>query len=222
MWKPIISIVITIASIFFLVTYVIPEYRSVQELRGNILVLDRISDETKTIKNLLEDTAIVLEEIPKESDDRFSLLIPESVDHLRFANMLKTMALGRGIVLKDIKVNKEDNLLVGGARGKKDEEGFLLNLKNTIALEPGKSTSGNTQSGPGSIPGTKEKYTTTKGSLVFTATYPAFLSFLEDIERSLTLIKVTELVFSPKKEDSKKSSLPLYDYQIQVETYSIK
>lgn len=217
MWKPIASLIIIIASVLFSTTYVIPQYERTKELRGNIATLNGISGNTETIKKLLDETAIVLEKIPKESDTRFSLLIPEEVDHLRFANMLKSMATNRGIALRDIKIEREQaGMIIGGVT---KETGLLTNIKNTFSLEPG-ARPGGVQVG---APKLRERnYTTTKGTLSFTATYEGFKTFLSDVEKSLILVNVTELSFIPRKDVARRSPVPLYDYHMQVETYSIK
>lgn len=219
MWKPIASIFITLATIIFTVTFVVPEYERVQELRKNIATLDSVSGDIKTSQVLLDETAASLKNIPQEGENRFSLLIPEVIDHLRFANMLKEMAANRGIVLREIKVSKEQSAaLVGGGNGK-DESGLFSNIKNTFSLDQGARTGG-VQAGEPSLK--NRNYVTTQGQISFTATYQGFLFFLSDIEKSLILMDVTELSFSPRKEGARKSAVPLYDYQMQVETYSLQ
>ncbi len=219
MWKPIASLIIILTTIIFSVTVVTPEYQQAKELRENIATLDGVSSNIETSKALLKETELELENIPQDGDARFSLLIPEEVDHLRFANMLKSMAVSRGIVLRDIKVSKSQEASLFGGGDKKDQSGLLENIKNTFSLDPASRTGGLQATAPKLK---NRSYTTTEGQLSFTATYQGFLSFLSDVEKSLILMNVTELSFSPRKEGSKKSTVPLYDYQMQIETYSIQ
>ena len=218
MWKPIASIIVIIVTIVFSLTFVVPGYQRVKELRQNIATLDGVSGDIKTSKELEESTAILLEQIPQESDSRFSLLIPEEVDHLRFANMLKVMATNRGIALRDMKINRDQGALLSISGDKKDQ-GLLENIKNTFSLDSATRAGGAQATGPKLK---NRSYSITQGNLFFTTTYQGFLTFLSDVEKSLILMNVTELSFAPHKEGSKKSAIPLYDYQMQVETYSIK
>lgn len=219
MWKPIAYLFIIIASGFFSMTYVLPEYRNVQELRQNVATLNSVLGDTKMIKMLLDETSSLLGSIPKESEERFSLLIPERIDHLRFANTLKVMASNRGIALRELAVSREDaaNSVLAGV--KNGGGGLLSNIKDTFTLDP------TTRTGSGSLatPKMKEKnYVITRATLSFSATYGAFKVFLGDLEKSLTLINVTDLSFAPRKEGAQKSAVPVYDYTMEVETYSIK
>lgn len=223
MWKPIISLVIIITSVVFSVNYVLPEYERIQKLKADISVLDKVSKDQKKIDELTAETERILGEIPKDSDEKFSRLIPETVDYIRFANNIKALAFSRGIFLKDLQVVKDDptkKIVVGG------KETLLDSIKNTLTLDRASNTLAPNAEVPGASSGKNKKYVTTKATFAFVASYPTFLALLGDLEQSLEIINVTSLSLAPRKEIAgvvvKKPSVPLYEYQVEVETYSIK
>lgn len=218
MWKPIASIIIIITSGIFLVSYIVPEYDRVMSLRANVNTLNEVLGSAKTVKTLLSETETALRGIPQESDERFSLMVPESVDDLRLANMLKSMAINRGIVLQDLMISKDQDF-VSKNNVASDKSGLFANIKNTLSLERGAAPQGAFGKTSGVL---NKNYATTKGFLKFTATYEGFLGLLTDLEKSITLMNITEVSLAPRKEGLKKTTVPLYDYQIHIETYSLK
>jgi hypothetical protein len=121
-------------------------------------------------------------------------------------------------VLRDLKVDYEQGVAGGLNTTKIPEGGLLSNIRSTFSLDP------SVRGAPGgsAVKVNARNYAITRGSVVFTSSYGGFKAFLNDIEKSLTLINVTELSFSPRKDGAKKSVTSLYDFKMEVETYSIK
>ena len=71
-----------------------------------------------------------------------------------------------------------------------------------------------------------KKYKATKVTFALSASYDAFLLFLDDLEKSLGLINVTSLSFTSIGDGgsttSKKVGPPLYHFVVGMETYSLQ
>lgn len=185
MTNPIISLIVLLLSLGFTFFYVVPEYHSNQERRASVDVLAKALLSTDEIEALINKTKNNLVSIGSTELPRFEVFLPETIDPIRFANNIQTVAGKNGIALKDIRVTSADNA---------DQQDTANN------------TSANAKS-------TENKYATTKASFTFTASYGAFQLFLNDLERSLGLIKVSYLEFT---------ATPTEQYSMEIETYSLK
>lgn len=65
-------------------------------------------------------------------------------------------------------------------------------------------------------------YLTHKFSFSVSASYGNFISFLQDIERSLEFVDITSIKLAASSGDGRSPSSSLYDYQIEFVTYSLK
>lgn len=184
MTNPIISFIVLIISLGFTFFYVAPEYRLNQERRAGVDVLAKALLSSEEITSLINKTKSSLVSVGETGLPRFEVFLPETVDPLRFANNIQTVAGKSRIILKEIKVTS---------------------VADTAEQ---KSTTGESSTATG-----KGKYATTKATFTFTSDYETFQLFLNDLEKSLGLIKVSYLEFV---------SLPAYQYAMEIETYSLK
>lgn len=184
MTNPIISFIVLFLSLGFTFFYVMPEYQLNQERRTDVDVLAKALLSSEEITSLINKTKYSLVSIGTTGLPRFEVFLPETVDPLRFANNIQTVASKSRIVLKEIKVTSAAD-----------------NAEQ-------KSTTGDSTPVAG-----KGKYATTKATFTFTADYETFQLFLNDLEKSLGLIKVSYLEFA---------SQPTYQYAMEIETYSLK
>lgn len=226
MWKSLISIITIVTATLFSVQYVIPAYRNSKDLQAKLVDLEVVLKDADNAQKLIDETAEVLRGIPEDSATRFSLLVPEELDRLRFSNMLQSMARSRGIILADIKVENISNDAPALRGAPTSDKSTSANLARVFTID---KTTTAPQAGEGGAPQKVEgNYIATNVSFSFGATYPAFLSFLGDIERSIGIINITELSFEPfpvivdTGKATKGKVEPLYTYRIKAETYSLK
>ncbi len=83
-----------------------------------------------------------------------------------------------------------------------------------ISLKNIQVDSGSTKT-PGTIAVASSLYGTVPLKFSFSASYPTFLSFIEDLEKSLRIVDVTSLAVRAAKADS-------YDFDIALKTYWLK
>lgn len=223
MTKPIISFVVLILSIGFGIFYVKPEYNLFQERKNDIASLSEILKNSNNIEPLINQTIENLKSIDSAGRSRFEVFLPQRVDPIRFANNLQHIGLANGIVLQNIKVTdaSTDKQATGGSSGAFQGLVSTLSLGSKIEQAQGSVAT----NGGSTLP--QKKYATVKAVFTLTTTYETFKLFLNDLEKSLGLINVTSLSFTPVQEpvDPKKTTANVpshYQYTVEIETYSLK
>lgn len=227
MTKPIISFTIIILSLGFVFFYVVPAYNRNIESRTDIESLTKILSESGEIEDLIGKTKTELGSIEQAGLDRFEVFLPEKIDPIRFANNIQYIGRKNRIILTDIKVEGQGVGFEGN--GASSAVSATQGLINTISLGSQIDKALGvpmTQSGQGgALAG--GKYATTKANFSFTSTFETFQLFLNDLEESLGVIDVTALSFSSvagsvSVNRSDTSQLPIYQYTMAIETYSLK
>ena len=205
----------------------IPSYQTSQDLNAKIVEVNEVLKKTDAAQGLIDETATILGSISEDSNARFALLVPEELDRLRFSNMLQRMAQSRGIILADIKVERISDATGGAPRSAPPQDGNAsAGLTRVLTLD--KSVTAPGEEGGVVAQIVEKNYIATNVSFSFGATYPTFLSFLADLERSIGIINITELSFEPfpsvtdTGKVTKGKVEPLYMYHVKAETYSLK
>lgn len=204
MSNPFISFLVIILSAGFGFFYVKPSYDTVQQRRIDVAKLDVTLKDTSAIQTLIDQTEKTLGNIDQTELSRFMIFLPQTTDAIGLANNIQHIALGRGIVISDIKV-----------------------------VESKPKTGSDQQSGIGDVAaGVKAAvsaptYGTTKTTFTLISNTEAFRLFLGDLEKSLGLMNVTSLSFAPASDSKenqkvKRVGAPVYQYSLEVETYSLK
>jgi hypothetical protein len=228
MAKPIISFISLILSIGFAVFYVVPAYNLNVERRGNIESLSKILNTSSEIRTLIDKTKINLQNIDPQVLARFNVFLPERIDTIRLANNLQNIGLKDKIILSGIKVTPAGASADTKSDTTSGAPSAVQGLVNIISLgaqiDKAQGSSENTAASVDtSVSG--GKYAITNASFSFVSSYETFQLLLNDLEKSLGLINVTSLSFTPVVEDASKStkvsSTPMYQYQVQIETYSL-
>ncbi len=233
MTKPIISFIVLILSLGFAFFFVKPEFDVVMKNRAGIVTLDKTLQKSEEIKRLIKDTSENLSGIDKDILSRFAVFLPEVIDDVRFANNLQNIGYLNGIILEDINVIRDTSTVSEDSALTKSTLGVILS--RTISVDSSvESKKINTAVG-GTL---AKKYKTTKANFSLTSSYSTFLLFLDDLEKSLSLVNITSLSFTPVKEVSvsrqndlrdtilrdrkKDTGAILYRYIVDIETYSLK
>ena len=223
MIKSISALIVILLSAGFAFFEVKPLYTLTETHRQDLQVINDTFTDVGKINELIQRTTQTLGSVDTTTLSRFNVFLPESVDSIRFANNIKYIGAKNNLVLMNIKVDeKATNLKTGEVAPEK--QGVL---ESTFSLNRTTGLSDKTPRGATSVP--EKKFATTKASFTVTATYPGFLLLLDDLEQSLGLLNVTSLSFrehaiaETTKTIASKTPVPvLYNYAVELETYSLK
>lgn len=203
MSNPIISFLIIVLSLGFGFFYVKPAYDSAEGRRTDLTTLAETLKNSGEIQALVDQTANTMSGIDADKLTRFSVFLPETTDALRLANNIQHIALSHNITLDKVKVGDPSKApLVQSTEG--------VNAGIAAAVS--------------GVQAAAQKYATTRTVLAFKANDVAFGAFLGDIERSLGLMDVTMLSLIPVADTQglkNVPSIPQYQYEIEVDTYSL-
>lgn len=225
MSKPIFSFIVIVLSLAFAFFYVRPLYGRVQTSRMSIVDLNNTLKRADTIKGLISETERDLAGIDALDRDRFAVFLPETIDTIRLANDVQHMGVARGVVVENIKVEEQKGAVSSTPAGPRGATGASGTLNNVFSLERNPTQgaqTGGAVAGQASVQ--DKKYRATKVSFMTTTSYRTFLNLLDDLEKSLGLINLTSLSFAPVTEaaGTKKSGVPLYQYTVEAEVYSLR
>lgn len=216
--KPIISFAVLLISVVFAFIYVVPAYNLNMERRADILSLAKIIDTSGEIEKLINKTKADLGSIDSDSLKQFETFLPETIDPIRLANNIQSIGIKNRIVLSDIKITEPANDFKNKGKLKVVEKSGILNtlsLGAQINKAEGVAIDGSTATVQ------EKKFVATKATFTFSATYETFQSFLRDLEKSLGLINLNSLSLSIAS-DSKSNGAPIFQYAMEIETYSLK
>lgn len=236
MSKPIISLIVILFSLGFAFLYVKPEFDFMQGHRADVERLNDIIKDADSIKTLIGATQETLDSVSSVDRARFETFLPETADPIRFANNLQYIGFRNGLVLENIKVDESANSsqksaggvavssLQGAVQGAVNI--FTIGRKAELSQAAYEASTANANIGTDTSV-TDKKYITTKASFALVANLETFRLFLNDLEKSLRLINISELSFSPEQtsSDVKKTEVvgpPLYRYVVTIEAYSLK
>lgn len=217
MIKNIFSFAILIFSVAFLLLYVKPLYGSTEKRKTDIGLLNETLEKANSVKRVINETGVILNDISSFERMRFNTFLPSTIDEIRFVNNIVGITRARSVVAEDIKIEKGDK---GTSQDGASKDSLKVGLQKVFSLE--KDNSGDvTPTTSGTVEG---GYVATTASFSFIASYQTMLLLLDDIEKSLGLINVTSLSFKEYTGDgvSAQNSVPRYQVNIKLETYSIK
>ncbi len=207
MIKFILSIVVIVISVAFAFFYVRPQYGRIQNSLADLKILNETLKSTESMKELVKQIGDSLDSIDPADTERARIFLPETIGGVRFASNLQSIAARNGMILMDV------NVISGSSK--------------IVNLDANKVVGVNIQKTVGAT--AEKKYNTTKVNFSLATTYEKFHLLLNDIERSLGIINITSLYFeeynellnTKDAENIQKGSL-LYQYRIEIETYSLK
>lgn len=214
MIRPILYIIVIIVSLGFALLNVRPAYYRVEARRAFLESLNNASNSTDKIKALIGQAEKELSKIDPVNLEKFNVFLPETIDEVRFINNLSHIGSLNGIVLENINVEKAENSPTS-SQGESLKKNLITLPSFPYAPTPASS---------GGVPSEK-KYVTTKAHFSFNAPYKEALVFLNNLEKSLGLINITALSFSPQEQKSgtKAGSGSIsYRYTLELETYSLR
>lgn len=228
MTNPIFSLIVILLSVGAAFFYVRPEYTLVQKRGADLVALTETAKKSSSIEGLISKTEKDLDSVDPADLARFAVFLPETVDPIRFANNIQHVGVVNGIVIEDLKVEEQSTGASTNTAEASSAGGAARGVTNTFSLGSKVDQAQGATLG-GSVAGVaKERnYATTKATFSFTTTYEKFSLILNDLEKSLGLINVTDLSFAPAEDvattqKSKKPEPPAYRFLVTIETYSLK
>lgn len=220
--KPIISFSVIILSLGFAFIYVLPAYRLNEERREDVTSLSNILSTSGEIRMLIESTRMNLGTIEQSALDKFEVFLPERVDTIRFANNVQSVARKNGVILSDIKMAGKIDTATN-LQTKTATEGLVRTISLGAKINEAQGVS---REMAGLEAERRTKYKSTKATLTFSTTHETFQLFLNDLEKSLGVIDVVSLSFVPQalpaSTGKAKTAPALYDYAMEIETYSLR
>lgn len=231
MTKQLFSFIVIILSLIFAFFYVKPEYTLMQERRADFANLVETSNISAIVKTLIRETGRNLSSVAPSDLARFSVFLPDVIDPIHFANDLQNLGTMNGVILENIKVTEPKNLDQKSTGV--SSQGVVTQLAQgivSLGSDPKQAQSVVPSENPvvatTNTPSTQKEYVVTKASFTCTATYEKFSLFLESLEKSLGLVNVTALSFTPYIEtDPQKIKMggeQAYEFSASIETYSLK
>ncbi len=213
MFKSILALIIILLSAGFALVYVTSMYDRVELNKEDLATINAAFEDVSTISSLITNTTRTLNEIPQATYEKLNTFLPETVDPIRLANTIKYIGAIGGFAITDIKIGERGNGASGGA-GTPGATGA-----SSIALR---------QLGADSESASGSAYQKTTASFSVITTYTGFQELLDNFEKSLGLFTITSVTFQPYTVTSTGASAPsnpslaLYQYAVELETYSLK
>lgn len=220
--KPFISFAVIILSLGFIFWYVVPAYTLHQERQKDVAALSEILKNSGEIPKLIQSTKQNLSTIERSGLDRFEVFLPERIDPIRFANNIESMARKHRIILSDINI-VEGSTAMTSTQPATAAQGLVRTLSLGAKMNEAQGVNKEVPSGS---PAATSKYGITKATASFLASYETFQLFLNDLEKSLGVIDITSLTFSPASEtktaSKSKGATTQYQFALTIQTYSLK
>lgn len=213
MIRPILYIIVIIVSLGFALLNVQPAYSRMEAKRAFLKTLNDASNSTDKIKALIGQTELELSKIDPINLEKFNVFLPETIDEVRFINNISHIGALNSIILEGVSVEKAEN----GQPSPQTEssEGRLTALPSF--LQGSSATTADVSF--------EKRYVTTKAKFSFNAPYEKARIFFNDLEKSLGLINITALSFSPQEQKSggkTGAQMISYRYTVELETYSLR
>lgn len=185
--RNIVSILIIIASIGIFFGYIKPIYGTIKAQRS------QLASYKDTIKqaNELEQRVVALQAKARALDPKatgkLEKLLPDTVSNVNLIIDINTIAEKSGLGIRDIQLSQA----AGGNKGSSVSSAKETDPKNAL-------------------------YDSIDLTFSVNASYPTFLSFASDLERSLRLVDITNISFKPSDTSDK------YNFKVTLRTYWLK
>lgn len=186
-----ISIATLLISGAIALTFVVPQYREITMLRAKGADLDNALAYAKEIDAISKDLSEKIRAFSADDLARLDRFLPLTFDAPRFAHDLQGIAEKNGVIVREIFM---DGTSLAGSPAP-------ARAVRVVSL------------------GAKPGYATHSVKFTATSSYGNFISFLEELERSLQFVDFTSLAL---RQPSVSVAAGRYDYEIELATYSLK
>ncbi len=179
------------AALFF--GYVNPSYEKIIALRAEAGHIRETLASARDIQDTRDALLSKYNNFPAEDITRLSRMLPDHVDNVRLILEIESIASRYGMVMSEVQI--------------KDQSA------------PSNASASFDSAGTPQLRGTTDTLGTTNLSFTVAAPYGTFLQFLRDVEKSLRVVDVTSLHFSPAEEAK---AVDFYDFNVSLQTYWLK
>lgn len=205
MIKLVIKLFLILIAVAILVVWVVPKYKETVDLRNKQQSYNKALADSKELMKVKQELSDKYAKIDQITIDKLNKLLPDNVDNIRLILEISKIGEKYGMVIKNVKFDtfnqKETN--------NEDNKQALVE-DNETALESNKDY------------GSFDLEFSTEG------TYPNFVKFVEDVEKSLRIVDISNISFSSSEGNTEKlginpnrpNDVNLYDFQIT--TYWLK
>lgn len=190
--------IMIVASLGLFFVYTKPTYEKAVSVRKDESAYNEALDNAREYRTIQENLATSMRSINPDQVDRLKKMLPDTVDNVRLVIDLESLAVKHNLVFKSVQYDADKN-------SDTPKEGALpIATPNSESLLP---------------------YGSLDFKIIIKGGYADFLSFLQDLEKSLRIVDVVSIGFNaPVELDSTKkdSSVPQYEYTIDLTAYWLK
>ena len=198
---PIILLILALGIYFTFTRSKVETLKSIKNVNAGYQ--EAINNSEKLIKT--RDSILkAFNEISENDRQRLEKMLPNNIDNVRLTLDVKSIGLGRGLLLKNVKTNAP-------------------NINTSIV--PTNNTTSNTSNSIGSNSGSMGRtpmsvtlpsnFDTVTLSFNVTTDYKTFMELLNDLETSLRIIDISKITLTANDTN-------LYDYGVEIKTYWLK
>ena len=188
---PIILLILAIGIYFTFTKGKIDEIKSIKEVNAGY---QQAIDNSEKLVKIRDGVLKSYNEIGDDDKDRLNKMLPNNIDNVRLTLDVKSIGLGRGLVLKNVKTNAPN---INTSINKSTEN--LSSGLNTPIMQDNLS----------------KNYNTVILSFNVSTDYATFLGLLRDLEASLRIIDISKVSFTAGDNS-------FYDFSVELKTYWLK
>jgi len=194
MTRTIIILVLILSSIGIFMKYISPKYDEVNVLKSKIARIEQALSKTRTIRRKRSALSEQAKNFSEENTARLNKLLPTHVDNVRLILDLDGIASQYGIRIKNVQVKKKEDL-------QKGDDSII---------------------GSGGID--QRSYQSLIIQFDIVSTYPEFIAFIKDVEKSLRIVDIVALTMNPKAKNTANAidgvvTEPEYKFTLALRTY---
>lgn len=186
--KNIILLILIAAAIWIFWGYTRPIYEKAGGLREVRTDYENKLAQANEFRQKYEDLATQYQSFSETDLANLSRLVPDKVDAIRLVIEVSDIAARQGLLVKDIAINESAK----EKKGKNNPEEIF----NVVAVKP--------------------NFSSVDLSFSVTGSYERFVAFLQDLEKSLRILDVTEIKFETAENSSSGNS---YDFSLGLRAY---
>ena len=173
--------------------YINPTYGEISDLQTQVDSYDRALSNSKELQKVRDVLGDKYKALTASQLERLSKAMPDSVNNIRLILDVQNIAAKYGMIVKDVKYDVLKESAPVGA--------------------PVTAAQAATQ---------KKDYGIFDLELSLAGTYPNFVDFLKDLEKSLRLVDVASISFSTSERSQAEQQAGAFKYDIRLRTYWLK
>lgn len=204
--KNTISLILIAAAVWIFWSYTDPIYKEADGLKEVRADYKTKLAQANEFRQKYENLAVEYQNFSEANLTRLSRLVPETVDTVRLVMDVNDIAAKQGLLIKNIKISEQTK-----ETDKKDNlpNPPLVTAPPSAGLTPEVIRLGAADQGFNSI----------DLNFSVTGSYEQFVAFLQDLERDLRILDVTEIKFAVVTDPIKGNS---YDFNLGLRAYWLK